>query len=223
MSISSAAQLDTWTSGFGREYTDRNTLSLEQMDAEAAAQLGMSKTAIYRDVLKGRLPTGRVLEVGCNIGLQVRALAALNPRLEIHGLEPQSYAVEKARELAPALTFHQGTAFELPFPEASFDLVMTNGVLIHIAPDDLPRAIAEIVRVSRRYVFLHEYFAETPTEVRYHGHLGLMWKRDFAAAYQSAFPELVQIERRDFPYSPAYGGPDLVDQVVLLDKRPKGA
>lgn len=222
MSASTTAQLDSWTSSFGREYTDRNTLSLEQMDREAAEQLGTSKTDIYRAVLKDRLPAGRVLEVGCNIGIQVRTLAALNPRLEIHGLEPQSYAVEKARALAPALTFHQGSALDLPFPDASFDLVMTNGVLIHIAPADLPRAMAEIVRVSRRYVFLHEYFAETPTEVKYHGRQGLMWKRDFAAAYQAAFPSLVRIEHRTFPYSAAYGGPDLVDQVALLDKQPAG-
>ena len=61
MSASSTAQLDSWTSSFGREYTDRNTLSLEQMDREAAEQLGTSKTAIYRAVLKDRLPAGRVL------------------------------------------------------------------------------------------------------------------------------------------------------------------
>ena len=222
MSASSTAQLDSWTSSFGREYTDRNNLTLEQMDTEAAGQLGISKTEIYRAFLKNRLPSGRVLEVGCNIGLQVRTLAALNPRLDIHGLEPQSYAVEKARALAPALTFHQGNALDLPFPDASFDLVMTNGVLIHIAPADLPRAMVEIGRVSRRYIFLHEYFAETPTEVRYHGHRGLMWKRDFAAAYEALFPTVKRIEHRTFPYSAAFGGPDLVDQVALLDQQPDG-
>ena len=212
-------QLSTWTSEFGREYTDRNTLSLDEMDAAFEEQFGIAKSRIYRELVgPERLPTGRVLEVGCNIGLQLRLLQRANPGLEFHGLEPQEYAIARARELSPDMTFHQGTAFALPFPDDSFDLVMTHGVLIHIHPNDLPKALREIVRVSRRFVLAHEYFAPETVEIRYHGQTGLLWKTDFAARYREQAPALRDVEVRYYPYSESTGGPDLVDQVVLFSK-----
>lgn len=216
---SATDQLATWTSGFGREYTDRNTLTLDQMDAAFGEQFGIRKSAIYRQLVgPDRLPTGRVLEVGCNIGLQLRLLEVANPGLEFHGLEPQGYAIERARNFAPNMHFHPGTAFALPFPDASFDLVMTHGVLIHIHPDDLPKALREIVRVSRRFILAHEYFAPDTVEIPYHGKTGLLWKTDFARRYREVAPDLKEVEIRYYPYSAAAGGPDLVDQVALFEK-----
>jgi pseudaminic acid biosynthesis-associated methylase len=214
-------QLQVWTSGFGREYTDRNTLSVDEMDAAFGQQFGIRKSEIYRDLVgPGRLPSGRVLEVGCNIGLQLRLLERANPGLEFHGLEPQPYALEQARAHSPGMHFHQGTAFALPFPDRSFDLVMTHGVLIHIHPKDLPRAIGEIHRVSRRYILCHEYFAPDTVEIKYHGQQGLLWKTDFAKRYRELQPGMREVAVRYYPYSDADGGPGLVDQVVLFDKAP---
>ncbi|MEZ4458057.1 MAG: methyltransferase domain-containing protein [Gemmatimonadales bacterium] len=215
----STPQLDTWTARFGREYTDRNTLSLDEMDREFAAQFGTAKSTIYRELVgPDRLPEGKVLEVGCNIGLQLRLLERANPGLQFHGLEPQGYAIERARAFAPNMHFHPGTAFALPFEDGAFDLVMTHGVLIHIHPDDLPKALREIVRVSRRFVLAHEYYAPETTEIPYQGQTGLLWKTDFARRYQEVAPDLEVRELRYYPYSEQHGGPHLVDQVVLFEK-----
>jgi pseudaminic acid biosynthesis-associated methylase len=212
-------QLSTWTSTFGREYTDRNTMSVDEMDQSFGTQFGIRKSEIYRELIgSSRLAAGRVLEVGCNIGLQLALLERANPGLELHGVEPQAYALGRARSLAPNRHFHQGTAFALPFEDASFDLVMTNGVLIHIAPDHWATALGEIHRVSRRFIWCHEYYAPETAEVRYHGQAGLLWKTDFAARYRELFPSLREIAVRYYPYSEACGGPDLVDQVVLFEK-----
>jgi pseudaminic acid biosynthesis-associated methylase len=212
-------QLRTWTSRFGREYTDRNGFTLDEIDEAFADKFGIRKTEIYRQLVgPGRLPAGRVLEVGCNIGLQLRMLERANPGLELHGLEPQEYALAKARAAAPHLSFHQGTAFALPFPDGAFDLVMTNGVLIHLAPTDLPAALTEICRVSRRLILSHEYFAPTTVEIPYHGQSGLLWKTDFAKRYLEQQPTLSALEIRYYPYAERYGGPSLVDQVALLEK-----
>jgi pseudaminic acid biosynthesis-associated methylase len=214
-------QLSTWTSEFGRAYTDRNTLTTDDMDDEFGRQFGIRKSEIYRELVgPGRLPEGRVLEVGCNIGLQLRLLEKANRGLEFHGLEPQPYAIERARQLSPTMHFHQGNAFALPFPDRSFDLVMTHGVLIHIHPDDLPRALREIERVARQYILCHEYYSPELTEVRYHGREGLLWKTDFARRYRETCPRLRELAVRYFPYSDACGGPNLVDQVALFLKVP---
>ena len=222
MSATETRQLATWTSEFGRQYTDRNTLSTDEMDAEFGRQFGVRKSDIYRELVgPDRLPAGKVLEVGCNIGLQLRLLEKANPGLEFHGLEPQQYAIARARLLSPNMQFHQGNAFALPFDDGSFDLVMTHGVLIHIAPTDLPRALAEICRVSRRFVLSHEYYAPETKEIRYQGQGGLLWKTDFAKRYRETSKSLRELAVRYYPYSASCGGSDLVDQVVLFAKELK--
>ncbi len=217
--MTAGEQLRTWTTDFGREYTDRNTLSVDEMDAAFGRQFGIRKSEIFRDLVgPSRLPTGRALEVGCNIGLQLQLLRRGNPGLELHGLEPQPYALARAKELSPEVQFHHGNAFALPFPDQSFDLVMTHGVLIHIHPGDLPKAIREIHRVSRRYILCHEYYAPETVAIRYHGQDGLLWKTDFAKRYREECPSIREVAVRYYPYSESDGGGALVDQVVLIEK-----
>lgn len=67
-------------------------------------------------------------------------------------------------------------------------------VLIHIKLDDLPRALAEINRVSARYVLCAEYFAEEETVIEYRGYTDLLWKRNFKQHYLTAFPNLKVIK-----------------------------
>jgi len=81
-------------------------------------------------------------------------------------------------------------ASAIPAVDRSYDLVYTNVVLIHVRPDRLKRTLEEIVRVSRRYVLLVEYFSHTPMEVEYRGQQGLLWKRDFGAALLDVAPQL---------------------------------
>jgi pseudaminic acid biosynthesis-associated methylase len=212
-------QLGAWTSAFGREYTDRNTMTADQMDQAFVEEFGVRKSVIYRELVgPARIAAGDALEVGCNIGLQLELLGRANPGLRLHGVEPQSYAIERARTRLPAVTLYQANAFRLPLPDGSMDLVMTNGVLIHIHPDDLGRALSEIHRVASRFIFCHEYYAPDCTEVGYRGHDGLLWKTDFAAEYARRFPDLRQVDVRYYPFNDAGPGAGLVDQVALFQK-----
>lgn len=218
------SQLGAWTSGFGRAYTDRNTMSADAMDATFAARFGVPKTTIYRELVGvGRLTGGRALEVGCNIGLQLELLGRANPSLALAGVEPQEYAIARARQRLPTAQFLQGSAFALPFEDGSFDLVFTHGVLIHIHPADLPRALREIHRVSSRFILAHEYFAPETVEVRYREANDMLWKTDFARSYRDLFPALREVELRYYPYLDAGPASDLVDQVVLFEKPRQGA
>jgi len=209
-------QLEVWTSEFGRALTDRSPQSAEEMDALWERLFKVRKTETFcRFLSPERLPGGRVLEVGCNVAAQLGVLQGVNPRLELWGLDPQSYALEKARHQYPEMNFVDGTAFDLPFEDGYFDLIMTNAVLIHIHPTDLPAALAEIHRCTRRYIFYHEYFSETPCEIPYRGQGGLLWKMDYKAEYLKLFPNLRCVDECYLPYSEAE---DLVDQIVLFEK-----
>jgi len=66
--------------------------------------------------------------------------------------------------------FVLATAFEIPFPDGFFDVIFTSGVLIHIAPSDLPKALHEIHRCAGGFIWGLEYYSPQPMEVTYRGH-----------------------------------------------------
>jgi pseudaminic acid biosynthesis-associated methylase len=137
------------------------------------------------------LPIKRVLEVGCNRGHNLRALVELlGDRSEVVGVEPNQYALELARATSVKVSVLHGDAHALPASDEYFDLVFTAGVLEHIPLEDLPAALKEIYRVSKRYILMIEYFAEKETVIHYHGHNDLLWKRDFPKHYLTQFPDL---------------------------------
>ena len=60
-----------------------------------------------------------------------------------------------------------------------FDLVFTSGVLIHINPENLEQVYENLMKLTKKYFLLIEYFNRTPVEIPYRGENGLLWKRDF--------------------------------------------
>lgn len=61
-----------------------------------------------------------------------------------------------------------------------FDLTFTMGVLIHINPDHLTTVYDNLVRLSRRYILVAEYYNPYPVSIDYRGHKDRLFKRDFA-------------------------------------------
>jgi pseudaminic acid biosynthesis-associated methylase len=187
-----------WKGAFGDSYTDRNVASDEQMRARLALWSGILNHTISA-------PPSTILEVGANLGLNLRALRLLS--------SARCYAVEpnkKAREIltrdgvvAPA-DVREGFASKIDLPDGVADLVFTSGVLIHIAPDDLPASIREIHRCSKRWLACIEYFSEKPETIPYRGHNDRLFKRDFGALWLDLCPDL-RIVRYGFAWKRATG------------------
>lgn len=169
-------QLQLWTSKFGEEYTKRND------------QPRPERVASWRRIMS-ELPVKRILEVGCNVGWNLSYLSSIDD-YDTFGVEPQPYAVLEARASRPDSCIVQAHAFDLPFKSGYFDLVFTAGVLIHIHPRDLERAMDEIYRVSSRYVLYIEYDANEETEIHYRDNSEALWKRDHRALWQERYPSL---------------------------------
>lgn len=92
-------------------------------------------------------PGTSLLDVGCGTGWFTRRLAAAG--LEVTGLDVDANALDFARERPDHdISYVKGDACRLPFPDQSFDQVISMTALCFV--DDWPRAIAEIVRVTRR-------------------------------------------------------------------------
>lgn len=101
----------------------------------------------------------RVLDVGCGKGYLLYELTQVVPGLEVRGLDVSAYALAHAREeVRDALDL--GTAAQLPYDDASFDLVVSLGTLHNFALPELWSALEEIERVGRgpnKYVMVESY------------------------------------------------------------------
>jgi len=111
--IKRTKQEGTWAGDFGQSYTDRNPQSPAEMDELYRGFYGISRTELNSEFL-GDLDRGiSILEVGTNVGTQLRALQQMG-FTNLTGLELQEYALERARALSEGITFIQGSAFDLP-------------------------------------------------------------------------------------------------------------
>jgi ubiquinone/menaquinone biosynthesis C-methylase UbiE len=96
-----------------------------------------------------RYPGRDLLEIGCGLGTDLLQFARGGARVTGLDLTVRSVALARNRldlEDVPG-TFLTGDAENLPFPDASFDVVYSFGVLHHTP--DTARAVREIRRVLR--------------------------------------------------------------------------
>ena len=98
---------------------------------------------LFRSDLRPCFGSGRLLEVGCNVGGFLHCARKLG--WEVAGVEPVDACARYARE--QGMRAVTGTLEEADLPEASFDVVYSNAVLEHIPS---PRAaFAAIARVLK--------------------------------------------------------------------------
>lgn len=165
-----------WLGDFGDEYTDRH---LDQ-------QLIVNNTAFFAQVLKRTTRVTSVLEVGANAGLNLKAIRTLLPAAQLAAVEINERAASKLRTQPGVDVFNESLLTYCP--PRTYDFVLSKGVLIHLAPDQLPTAYNLLHKSSSRYVCIAEYYNPTPVEVPYRGYSGKLFKRDFAGEFMDRFP-----------------------------------
>jgi SAM-dependent methyltransferase len=94
-----------------------------------------------------------LLDVGCAKGFMLHDLNELIPGMELQGVDVSEYAIENAipdmRERVRV-----ANAIELPFPDKSFDVVISINTIHNLEPELCARALGEIERVSRGKSFV---------------------------------------------------------------------
>lgn len=95
----------------------------------------------------------RVLDVGCAKGFMLHEFKKLMPRLHVEGLDISQYAYEHAAEdVKPFITV--GNATHLPYPDRSFDVVISINTVDHLPLEDCQQALKEIQRVTKHHAFI---------------------------------------------------------------------
>lgn len=205
-------QIDFWAGNFGKEYTDRNIFATAELDSIYKEQYGVTRTEMTKEFLS-QLNIKRTFEVGCNVGNILINLQSIGIK-QLYAIELQAYAVEKAKERTKGINIIQGSAFDVPFKDNFFELAYTSGVLIHISPNDVQVAMDEMHRVTNKYIWGFEYYAEEYTEIDYHGNGDKMWKTNFAQLFLDRFSDLKLVKEVKYPYLKNNN----IDQMYLLEK-----
>lgn len=101
----------------------------------------------------GLASTSRLLDVGCAKGFMLYDFSRLIPGLVVHGVDISEYAIEHAIEdVRPDVRV--ADARDLPFPDSSFDVVISINTVHNLSRDECIIALREIERVSARNSFV---------------------------------------------------------------------
>lgn len=134
--------------------------------------MGAIRSEMLKDV------TGRVLEIGAGTGLNFKHY---KNGAQITATEPDSYMLQRAQKRAAEMTasieLKQAAAEDLPFPDASFDFVVSTLVLCSVK--DPRKALSEIKRVLKPGGELRLY-----EHVRYKNLLGALGQDAIGPVWQ---------------------------------------
>ncbi len=172
-----------WAGDFGNEYISRNKseeLLASNLDffSKAFNQIGRPNSLI---------------EFGANIGMNLRAINLLFPKINLFGIEINKTASEELAKYLGKEKVFNGSIFDY-LPNQKCDVSLIKGVLIHINPDMLNDVYTKLYESSSKYILICEYYNPSPVTVNYRGHSDRLFKRDFAGEMLERYSDLKLVD-----------------------------
>ena len=154
---------DFWESHVNNEYYTDATRATDEYFREIEERRYATHYNLRDLFAKLAGSNGRLLEVGCGIGVDSIQLAKCG--FDVTAVDLTESALQVAKEFAARrdvnINFQLGNAERLDFPDASFDVVYSFGVLHHTP--DIEKAVTEVRRVLRpggsAYVMLYHRYS----------------------------------------------------------------
>lgn len=204
-----------------QEYTQRKRNQVYYHIQEVMLADYVQHSALIAQNARGEGPL-RVLEFGCGVGRHLANLSRLQG-VEAHGFDQSPTMVAGCLQWTGQAWIDEHIRVgppvgRLPYPDASFDIVYTSEVLIHVRPEHLSGILAELLRVARWQVIHFEPAEHTPISAG--SHLGC-WRHDLPATYPALGATCETLPsgfRLQAPYRVMLGGPPpFTWSPVLLD------
>ncbi len=120
----------------------RSPERLERLEVERVVDLTLEGTSLHS-----------VLDIGTGTGIFAEGFAQHG--LSVTGIDVNPEMLSAARQFLPGGDFREATAEVLPFPDETFDLAFM-GLVLH-ETDDLPKALQEASRVSKKQAVVLEW------------------------------------------------------------------
>ena len=175
-------QEEFWAGEFGNEYIQRNV----------SAQLLASNIHFFSRIFDGLEPISSLIEMGANVGMNLKAIRHLLPSASLAGVEINKKAYEELIANEGIRGYHSSILdFSIDEPR---DFVLIKGVLIHINPDELQTIYQKLYESSQKYICIAEYYNPVPVALNYRGHEGKLFKRDFAGEFMQQFPDVTLVK-----------------------------
>lgn len=93
----------------------------------------------------------RVLDLGCGTGTLTIMVKQVQPEAEVVGIDGDAKVLEIARDKAAQagveMVLDRGMSYQLPYPDSSFDRVLSSLMLHHLSTADKNRTLAEVFRI----------------------------------------------------------------------------
>lgn len=179
-------QEEFWSGQFGNDYIERN---------KDNALFG-TRINLWTKILERTKDVESVIEFGSNIGLNLKAMKIINPKMNFAAIEINHKAVDILKNdalLKDSVDIYEQSIVEYN-PEKMYDLAFTAGVLIHINPDELQNVYEKLYKSSKKYICVAEYYNPSPVTVTYRGNQERLFKRDFAGELMDKYPDLQLVD-----------------------------
>lgn len=204
-------QENFWAGDFGNSYINRN-----QGEEFLASQI-----AFFAKILSSTANIKSVLELGANIGVNLRAIKVLLPHVKLAAVEINRQAAKKITNWREGkVKVFSKSIYDFK-TKNRYDFVFTKGFLIHLNPAKLPKVYDLLYQTSKKYILIAEYYNPTPVKVVYREHQDRLFKRDFAGEMLKKYKDL-QLVNYGFSY---YRDPNFSQDDItwfLLQKKCSG-
>lgn len=202
-----------WGGEYGENYTTRNPQNSKEMNDLYQQRFGLTRSKLNKQFIGKLNRSIKILEIGANVGSQLMLLQKMGFK-HLYGIEINPRLVEFSKKITKGIDIINGSALDIPFRDNYYDLVFTSGLLIHIPPLKLKKAIKEIYRCAKKYIWGYEYYSDKTKEVLYGGKKNMLWKADFSKIYLNTFKDLKLIKEKKIKYLNS----DNEDVMFLLKK-----